>query len=132
VSLRDQFLLDPAVAYLTHGTFGACPRPVLDDYQRWQRELEQEPVEFLDRRLDELLADVRSALGAYLGARAEDLAFVPNATTGMNTVSCSLGLGPHDEVLTTEHEYGAVTYAWEATGARVVKEIGRASCRERV
>jgi isopenicillin-N epimerase len=121
VSLRDQFLLDPEVAYLTHGTFGACPRPVFDVYQRWQRELEREPVEFLDRRLGGLLAEVRSALGAYLGARADDLALVPNATTGMGTVARSLGLGPDDEVLTTEHEYGAVTYAWEATGARVVK-----------
>ena len=119
--LRDQFLLDPDVTYLTHGTFGACPRPVLEDYQRWQRELEREPVQFLDRRLDGLLLEVREALGAYLGARAGDLAFVPNATTGMNTVARSLGLGPDDEVLTTDHEYGAVTYAWEATGARVVQ-----------
>ena len=125
--LRDQFLLDPDVTYLTHGTFGACPRPVLEDYQRWQRELEREPVQFLDRRLDGLLLEVREALGAYLGARAGDLAFVPNATTGMNTVARSLGLGPDDEVLTTDHEYGAVTYAWEATGARVVR--GRRSSR---
>jgi isopenicillin-N epimerase len=94
---------------------------VLEDYQRWQRELERRPVEFLARRWNALLAESRGALAAYLGARAEDLVFVPNATTGMNTLARSLALGPDDEVLTTEHEYGAVDLTWEATGARVVR-----------
>jgi isopenicillin-N epimerase len=121
LALRDQFLLDPGVVFLNHGSFGACPRPVLAEYQRWQRELEREPVEFLARRCDGLLAEARSALGEYLGARGEDLVFVPNATTGMNVVARSLRLGPEDEVLTTDLEYGAVDFTWDATGARVVR-----------
>lgn len=121
LALRDQFLLDPSVTYLTHGTYGACPRPVLDEYQRWQRELERDPLAFLTRRLDGLLADVRETLGKYLGARGHDLVFVPNATTGVNTVARSLGLEPGDEVLMTDEEYGAVEMTWEALGATLVR-----------
>ena len=82
VRLKDQFLLDPGVVFLNHGSFGACPRPVREEYQRWQRELEREPVEFLARRHDGLIAEARGTLGDYLGARGDDLVFVPNATTG--------------------------------------------------
>ena len=67
-ALRDLFLLDPDVVFLNHGSFGACPRPVFEAYQRWQRELERQPVDFLGRRADGLLADARGALGAYLHA----------------------------------------------------------------
>jgi isopenicillin-N epimerase len=119
--LRDQFLLDPGVVYLNHGAYGACPRPVFVEYQRWQRELEQQPVELLERRYEELIGDARAALAAFVGARPDDLVFVPNATTAVNTVGRSLGLSPDDEVLTTEHEYGAVDLTWEETGARVVR-----------
>jgi isopenicillin-N epimerase len=121
LALRDQFLLDPGIAYLTHGTYGACPRPVLDEYQRWQRELERNPLEFLWRRLDAMLQGVRDELGAYLGARPDDLVFVPNATVGVNTVARSLDLAPGDEVLMTDVEYGAVESTWEAVGARIVR-----------
>jgi len=121
VTLRKQFFLDPDVVFLNHGSFGACPRPVLDVYQEWQRELEHRPVEFLARRWDGLLEEARAALAAYVGARADDLVLVPNATTAMNTVARALALGPADEVLTTEDEYGAVDLMWEATGARVVR-----------
>ncbi len=119
--LRDEFLLDQSMVFLNHGSFGACPRPVLEEYQRWQLELERRPVEFLARRRRGLLDEARAALAVYVGARAEDLVFVPNATTAMNTVARSLSLEPGDEVLTTEHEYGAIVLAWEATGARVVQ-----------
>ena len=69
VHLRDQFLLDSDIVFLNHGSFGACPRPVLEKYQQWQRELERQPVEFLARRLGGLIAEARGALGHYLGAR---------------------------------------------------------------
>src|SRR5690349_19764441 len=82
------------IAFLNHGSFGACPRPVFEAYQRWQRELEDQPVEFLGRRLSGLLAEARERLAAYLGAHADDLVFVPNATYGMNIVARSLGLQP--------------------------------------
>jgi isopenicillin-N epimerase len=110
--LAGQFLLEPDVAFLNHGSFGACPRPVFDTYHRWQRELEAQPVEFLGRRLRPLLAEARARLAAYVGAGADDLVFVPNATFGINIVARSLALGPGDEVLATDHEYGAADKTW--------------------
>ncbi|MGH3050498.1 MAG: aminotransferase class V-fold PLP-dependent enzyme, partial [Gaiellaceae bacterium] len=98
--LRREFLLDPDVAFLNHGSFGACPRPVFERYGHWQRELEREPVDFIVRRLPGLLDEARSELAAYLGAATDDLAFVPNATTGVNLAARSLELRPGDEVLT--------------------------------
>jgi isopenicillin-N epimerase len=115
-----EYLLDPDVTFLNHGSYGACPRPVFERYQELQRELERQPVEFLARRFDELTADARAALAQFVGARADDLVFVPNATAGLNAVIRSLGLEPGDEVVTTRHEYGAITRTWETTGATVV------------
>ena len=107
-----EFLLRPGVAFLNHGSFGACPRPAFAEYQRWQRLLEEEPVELLGRRLDDLLAEARAPLGAYLGASPDDLVFVPNATYAMNIVAHSFPLAPDDEVLGNTHEYGAVERTW--------------------
>lgn len=122
----DEFLLDPEVAYLNYGSYGACPRVVFDEYQRLQRELEREPTDFLNRRVrwgerDGRMAKARAALAAYLGARAEDLVFVPNATSGLNAVIRSLRLEPGDEVLTTAHEYGAIVRTWEFVRANLVR-----------
>ena len=123
--MRDEFLLDPGVVFLNHGSFGACPRPVFERYQAWQRELEREPVDFISRRLPELLAEARAALGAYVGAAPDDLTFVQNAGTGVNIAARSLELQPGDEILTTSLEYGACNFAWEwlceRTGARYVR-----------
>ena len=106
-ALRALFLLDPGLVFLNHGSFGACPQPVFEQYQHWQRELERNPVAFLGRRSAELLRAAREQLATYLGAGADDLVFVPNATTGVNVVARSLALQPGDEVLTTDQEYGA-------------------------
>jgi isopenicillin-N epimerase len=114
------FLLDPGITFLTHGSYGACPAPVFARYQELQRELERNPVEFLARRFDELTAGSRAALAVFVGARPDDLVFVPNATAGLNAVIRSLRLEPGDEVLTTRHEYGAVTRTWEFAGANLV------------
>lgn len=115
-----QFLLDPDVTFLNHGSYGACPAPVFEAYQGWQRELERNPVEFLGRRFHDLMGDARAALAAFVGARPDDLVFVPNATAGLNAVIRSLRLEPGDEVVTTRHEYGAVTRTWEFAGATLV------------
>ncbi len=124
-NLRDLFYLRRDVAFLNHGSFGACPRPVFEDYQRWQRELEAEPVEFLGRRLNGLLREARKALGSYVGADADDLVFVTNATVGLNIVARSIPLAQGDEVLSTDHEYGAMDRMWELVcagrGARYVR-----------
>jgi isopenicillin-N epimerase len=115
-----EFLLDPRTTFLNHGSYGACPAPVFARYQELQRELERNPVEFLARRFDGLIAESRAALAEFVGARPDDLVFVPNATAGLNAVIRSLRLEPGDEVLTTRHEYGAVTRTWEFAGATLV------------
>ncbi|MBN1661062.1 MAG: aminotransferase class V-fold PLP-dependent enzyme, partial [Anaerolineae bacterium] len=117
-SIRDLFLLQPDVVFLNHGSFGACPRSVFEVYQRWQLELERQPVEFLGRRAPELMRAARQALGSYLGAEADDLVYVPNATTGLNAVARALPLLPGDEVLATDHEYGALDRTWRFVCAR--------------
>jgi isopenicillin-N epimerase len=117
-ALRAQFHLDPGLVFLNHGSFGACPKEVFADYQHWQLELERNPVAFLGRRSSALLAQARARLAASLGADAADLVFVPNATTGVNTVAQSLRLQPGDEVLATDHEYGACDATWQHVCAR--------------
>jgi len=117
--MRDQFLLDPGLVFLNHGSYGACPSPVLEAWQGWQRELERNPVEFLGRRSAALLRTARERAAAAFGAQADDLVFVPNATTGVATMARSWPLAPGDEVLGTDHEYGACEAAWQV------------ACRER-
>jgi isopenicillin-N epimerase len=112
-TLRDDFLLDPEVVFLNHGSFGACPRPVFEEYQRWQRELEWQPVEFLGRRADDLLNAARARLAAYVNVDPDCLVFVPNATSGLNIVARSFPLEPGDEVVGNTHEYGALDLTWE-------------------
>jgi isopenicillin-N epimerase len=119
-AMKHLFLLDPDVVFLNHGSYGACPRPVFDAWQDWQREMERNPVEFLSRRSAGLLRQARERLAAYLGADAEELVFVSNATTGVNIVAKSLQLQPGDEVLTTDLEYGAC----RATLAAVCAQAG--------
>lgn len=111
-SLKNYFLLDPTITFLNHGSFGATPRPVFKEYQRWQRELEKQPVEFLGRRIIDLMANSRAELGAYLGAHADNLVYTQNVTISINIVAHSLDLGPNDEVLATNHEYGAMDRTW--------------------
>src|SRR5207302_7154041 len=124
VEIRSEFVLDPDVVFLNHGAFGACPRPVFERYQAWQRELEREPAAFI-RRLPELLEHARGTLAAFVGANANDVTFVQNAGTGVNMAARALDLQPGDEVLATNLEYGACDLTWqwlcERTGARYVR-----------
>jgi isopenicillin-N epimerase len=124
-SLRQQFLLRLDITFLNHGSFGACPRPVFERYQKWQRELEEQPVEFLGRRFAPMMLEARTTLADYVKCSPDELVFVPNATTGLNTVARSLTLQPGDEVLTTDHEYGALDRTWlsvcRARGASYVR-----------
>src|SRR5436305_2374389 len=101
-ALRQDCLLDPEVVFLNHGSFGACPRPVFERYQAWQRELERQPVEFLSRRQRPLLAEARAKLADYLNAGTDNVVYVPNVTTALNIVARSLPLEPGDEILTTD------------------------------
>jgi Selenocysteine lyase len=110
--LHQQFLLNPEIIFLNHGSFGATPRPVFEAYQSWQRELETQPVEFLGRRAPDLLLNSRTILAKYLQTESNNLAYIPNATTGINIIARSLHLHEGDEVLATNHEYGAIDRIW--------------------
>jgi isopenicillin-N epimerase len=124
-NFKELFLLDPEVVFLNHGSFGATPRAVFESYQRWQMRLERQPVLFLGREHDELLRGSREALADYVHAQADDLVYIPNATHGVNIVARSLALGPGDEILASDHEYGACDFTWEflcaKTGATYVR-----------
>jgi isopenicillin-N epimerase len=115
------YLLDPGVAHLNHGSYGAVPIPVLEAYQGWQRELERNPVELLARRLEGLLDEVSAELAALVGASLETLALAQNATSALNAVIRSLRLEQGDEILTTRHEYGALDRTWDFVEATVVR-----------
>ncbi len=125
-NLAALFLLDPDVTFLNHGSFGACPRPVFERYQRWQLQLERQPVAFLDpaRGLSGWMREARVALAEMLATSADNIVGVTNATVGLNIVAQSLDLRPGDEILTTDHEYSALEKTWayicRRTGARVV------------
>lgn len=116
--------LDPSITFLNHGSFGACPRAVLEQQQAFRAQLEQEPVRFFALELEALLDAARQELAAFVGTKGDELAFVPNATTGVNTILRSLVFQPGDELLTTNHEYNAsanaLKFAAERAGATVV------------
>lgn len=111
--MKSQFLLSPDITYLNHGSFGACPRPIFEDYQKWQLELEREPVQFITSSGPKLLKKSREALGAFLHCHADDLVFVQNPSTAFNIVIKNLKLEAGDEILTTDHEYGAMDRTWK-------------------
>lgn len=114
-SLKPYFLLDPEVVFLNHGSFGAAPKTVFETYQKWQLRLERQPVQFLGRELDGLLRESRIVLGEFLNADPDDLVYIPNATHGVNIIARSLNLKSGDEILTTDHEYGACDFTWDFT-----------------
>ncbi len=121
--MKPRWLLDPEVLFLNHGSFGACPIPVLELQQELRARMEREPVLFLGRRFDAMLDEARLELAQFVGADPEGLAFVPNATAGVNIALAGLRLAPGDELLVTDHEYNACRNALEVaalrTGARV-------------
>lgn len=110
--LKEQFLLDPAITYLNFGSFGACPRPVFEDYQDWQLQLEREPVQFIAFNNIAHLKNAREALAAYINCNADDLVYVTNPSYAINIVAKSLQLNAGDEILSTNIEYGALDRTW--------------------
>ena len=119
-------MLDPDIIHLNHGSFGACPEPIFNSLIKWQKKLEKEPVKHLAFDIYDYLEESRSALGAYVNCDKEDLAFFPNPSTALNTVLRSLPLKEGDEVLSTDHEYGAMDKAWsflsKKKGVKYIKQ----------
>lgn len=124
--MKSQFLLDSDITYLNHGAFGACPKPIFEDYQKWQAELERQPTAFITKKLPQYLETSKQALARYINCDADDFFFVPNPTFAINAVMRSLDLKPGDEILATNHEYGAMDRTWDfyckKSGARYVRQ----------
>jgi len=124
--LIEKFLLSPKVTFLNHGSYGACPKPVFEKYHYWQRELERQPVQFMAEDVYTYLKIARDNLAEFVGCDGSDLFFVPNPTTGVTTIINGLELRPGDEVLSTNHEYGALIRGWEShSRKRGIKFIQR-------
>jgi isopenicillin-N epimerase len=123
-ALRTHWPLDPAVTFLNHGSFGACPTPVLARQQELRARMEANPVHFMVRELEPMLDRARAEIAPFFGADPDDLAFVSNATSGVNAVLRSLRFEPGDELLTTTHAYNAcrntLAFVADRTGARLV------------
>jgi len=125
--MKDLYLLNPEITFLNHGSFGACPKPVFEEYQRWQHKLEQQPVEFMARDIYDYLKEARDSLGKFVGCSGDDLVYVTNPTTAVNTIIRSLDFGPGDEILTTDQEYGALIRTWnqyaDKRGFKLVEHV---------
>lgn len=115
---RDAWSLREGVVYLNHGAFGPSPRVVQQSQQQWQSQLESEPVDFFLRALGPALQASLEKLARFVNAPAEDMVFLDNSTVGMNVVARSVALGSGDEVVVTNHDYGAVHRIWEHECAR--------------
>jgi isopenicillin-N epimerase len=122
--MKQHWQLDPSITFLNHGSFGATPRAILERQSEYRARMEAEPVRFMVRELEAMLDASRATLAKFVGAAPDDLAFVPNATFGVNSVLRSLDLDQHDELLVTSHEYNASRNALEfvasLAGAKVV------------
>ncbi len=122
--LSVHWSLDPAIAFLNHGSFGACPIPVLERQTELRARMEREPVRFFVEELDRQMVDVRKRLARFVGASPEDVALIPNATAGINAVLRSLEIDAGDEIIVTDHEYqacrNAVDFVTRRAGARTI------------
>lgn len=124
--MKSNFLLDPEIIFLNHGSFGACPQPIVENHQQWQLELEKNPVQFIQKKAPEYLRIAKNALANFIGCASEDFFFTPNPTVAINTIMRSLKLQPDDEILTTNHEYGAMDRTWnfycKKSGAKYIRQ----------
>ena len=111
--MKDHYLLEKNITFLNHGSFGACPKPVFKNYQNWQRLLESQPVQFLSHDIYKYLEESRIHLSNLISCDSDDIIFVTNPTTAINTIIRSLMIDKNYEVLTSNHEYGAMIRAWE-------------------
>jgi isopenicillin-N epimerase len=123
---KSQFLLDPNITFLNHGSFGACPKPIFEAFQDFQLELQSDPVDFIQRRQPKYLKTARESLAQYVGCQAQDLFFTSNPTYAINVIMRSIKLNKGDEILATNHEYGAMDRTWnfycKKSGAKYIRQ----------
>ena len=110
--MKDVFLLNPDYTFLNHGSFGACPKPIFENYQSFQLEMESDSVYFIQKKFVEHLAKAKKSLANFINCDADNFVFIPNPTVAINTIMRSLNLKEGDEILSTNHEYGAMDRTW--------------------
>ena len=124
--MKTLFQLDDNVTFLNHGSFGSCPRPIFKEYQNFQSELEADPVNFIQVKQPTLLKTAREAFAKFVNCNAQDLVFTPNPTFAVNIVMRNLNLQVDDEILSTNHEYGAMDRTWnfysKKSGAKYIRQ----------
>ena len=121
--MRSAWSLPDDVTYLNHGSFGPSPESVQEASRKWSARLETEPMNFFVRQMEHHLDQAVDRLGRFIGADGKDLIFVDNATFGMNIVAANISLEPDDEVLITDHEYGAVLRIWQHTCSQTSAKV---------
>lgn len=125
-SVKPLFLLNPAITFLNHGSFGSCPKPIFEDYQNWQSKLERDPVQWVTKLGVEAQNASKKALAEFIHCDADDLVFVTNPSTAGNIIIKGLKLEEGDEILTTDQEYGAMDRTWNyvcrRSGAKYVQQ----------
>jgi isopenicillin-N epimerase len=125
-AIRDQFLLRKDITFLNFGSFGACPESIFNDYIRWQRLLEEEPVQFIAFNGAAYMKKSREALATYAGCDTDEIVYTPNPTYAINIIAKSLGFSEGDEVLSTDLEYGAMDRTWNfycgKSGAKFIRQ----------
>ncbi len=124
--MKDWFLLDPDITYLNHGSYGACSKPVFKEYQDWQKKLENQPVQFMTNQVYSAMEKSRESMSQFVGCDKEELIFFQNPTTAVTNVIYNLDLKPGEEVLMSNHEYGALVRAWklweQKTGVNIIQQ----------
>lgn len=124
--MKSLFQIDDSITFLNHGSFGSCPKPIFEEFIRFQKELEAEPVNFILNKQPQYLEDAKKALANFIHCSDKDFFFIPNPTIAINTVMRSLNLQHGDEILATNHEYGAMDRTWiffcKKSGAKYVRQ----------
>ena len=124
--MKDWFLLDPDITFLNHGSYGACSKTVFKEYQDWQQKLENQPVQFMTNQVYSAMETSRESMSQFVGCDIEELVFFQNPTTAVTNVIYNLDLKPGDEVLMSNHEYGALVRAWKMwgkkTGVKIIQQ----------
>lgn len=124
--MKFLFQIDNSITFLNHGSFGSCPKPIFEEFIRFQKELETDPVNFIQVKQPQYLKTAKKALAQFIHCSENDFFFIPNPTIAINTVMRSLNLQPGDEILATNHEYGAMDRTWnfycKKSGAKYIRQ----------
>ena len=124
--MKGWFFLDPDITFLNHGSYGACSKPVFKEYQDWQQKLENQPVQFMTNQVYSAMEKSRESMSQFVGCDEKELVFFQNPTTAVTNVIYNLDLKPGDEVLMSNHEYGALVRAWKMwgkkTGVKIIQQ----------